>query len=130
MLCRHDYCRAALLPFSSQSQLVVGIPMVSSAGNLDFWLRLCGARGLPEAEELLSAFPRQGDLGKPAFEAAVKQWNADFIQRVLDLPGVAGLHVMPLTKVARQMTAELLAEGVLPSLACTGAAGGLGGTGQ
>lgn len=39
-------------------------------------------RELPEAEVLLAAFPRQGDLGKPAFDAAVRQWNADFIQKV------------------------------------------------
>ncbi len=58
------------------------MPMVSSAGNLDFWLRLCGVRGLPECVELLAAFPRQDELGKEAFDAAVKRWNADFIQRV------------------------------------------------
>jgi len=63
-------------------QIVVGIPMVSSAGNLDFWLRLCGVRHLPECSDLLVGFPRQGDLGKEAFNAAVKQWNADLIQRV------------------------------------------------
>ncbi len=63
-------------------QIVVGIPMVSSAGNLDFWLRLCGVRHLPECSDLLAGFPRQGDLGKEAFNAAVKQWNADLIQRV------------------------------------------------
>jgi len=40
---------------------------------------------------------------------------------VLDLPGVAGLHVMPLTKVARQKTAEFLKEGTLPSSACMAA---------
>lgn len=33
----------------------------------------------------------------------------------LSLPGVAGLHVMPLTKAARQLTLDLLADGTLPS---------------
>ncbi len=33
----------------------------------------------------------------------------------LSLPGVAGLHVMPLTKSARQLTLEFLADGTLPS---------------
>lgn len=34
----------------------------------------------------------------------------------LSLPGVAGLHVMPLTKGARQMTMDFLADGTLPSV--------------
>ena len=33
----------------------------------------------------------------------------------LSLPGVSGLHVMPLTKSARQLTLEFLADGTLPS---------------
>lgn len=37
---------------------------------------------------------------------------------MLDLPGVAGLHVMPLTKVARQMAADFLRDGTLPNDAC------------
>jgi len=33
----------------------------------------------------------------------------------LELPGIAGLHVMPLTKGARQITVDFLADGTLPS---------------
>ena len=39
-------------------------------------------RELPEAEALLAGFPRQDALGKEGFEAALRRWNADFIQRV------------------------------------------------
>ncbi len=68
--------------------------MVSSAANLDFWLRLCGVRHLPECADLLAAFPRQGEgLGKEAFEAAVKRWNADMIQRVRLLAGLGAVVV-------------------------------------
>lgn len=35
--------------------------------------------------------------------------------QVLGLPGVAGLHVMPLTKSARRMALDFLADGTLPS---------------
>ena len=97
-----------------QLQLVLGMPMVSSAGNLDFWLRLCGVRGLPEASDLLAAFPQQEALGHAAWQAAVRGWNAELIQRALALPGVSGLHVMPLNKVARQLTLQLLYDGTLP----------------
>ena len=41
------------------------------------------------------------------------------LPQVLDLPGVAGLHVMPLTKAARQMTLEFLEDGTLPSKLCS-----------
>jgi hypothetical protein len=36
---------------------------------------------------------------------------------VLGLPGVAGLHVMPLTQSARRMTLDFLMDGTLPSCA-------------
>lgn len=33
----------------------------------------------------------------------------------LSLPGISGLHVMPLTKSARQLALDFLADGTLPS---------------
>lgn len=95
---------AAEAGISQQLKLVVGMPMVSSASNLDFWLRLCSIRNKPGAEEVLASFPSD--------PAAIKAWNADLVRRTVALPGVAGLHVMPLTGAARRMTRELLEEGV------------------
>ena len=34
-------------------QVMLGLPIVPSIGNLDFWLRLCNVRGLPESQQLL-----------------------------------------------------------------------------
>lgn len=81
------------LPCLHPPQLVLGMPIISSAGNLDFWLRLCGARGLPEAAALLASFPQAGDGsgGKAAHAAAVHDWNASLIQRVR----VDGWHQAP-----------------------------------
>lgn len=65
------------------SQLVVGLPIIPSVGNLDFWLRLCNVRDLPEAQYLLSSFPQGGGTASCAsHEAAVRAWNADFISKV------------------------------------------------
>ena len=142
---------------------MLGLPIVPSIGNLDFWLRLCNVRGLPESQALLAGFPQSEGRDKEGHAAAVREWNADLIRRVskgpvlacagvlrnwrqppctvqycstvwcalpsvsalpvlaprcaqfLSLPGVAGLHVMPLTKAARQMTLDFLADGTLPS---------------
>eukprot|EP00887_Chlorella_sp_A99_P006191 scaffold3.g6191.t1 len=106
---------AAAAGLTQRVRLVVGVPIVSSAANLDFWLRLCDVRQLPEAQALLAAFPPEahGD-GRAAWQAAVREWNAALIRRTLALPGVAGLHVMPLTKVARELTTALLEDGTLP----------------
>jgi hypothetical protein len=96
-------------------RLLAGVPVASSAANLDFWLRLAGVRGAPGAEALLAAFPRPGGGGAAEHAAAVRGWNADFVRRALALPGVAGLHVMPLTRTARALTLEFLADGTLPA---------------
>lgn len=32
----------------------------------------------------------------------------------MDLPGIGGLHIMPLTKAGRQQTLDLQAEGIIP----------------
>ena len=65
-------------------QLVLGVPVISSVGNLDFWLRLCSARSLPGAEQVLEAFPQQRGTSKAAHAAEVQQWNADLIRKVRD----------------------------------------------
>ncbi|KAL4458173.1 hypothetical protein ABPG75_013038 [Micractinium tetrahymenae] len=108
---------------SSNVKVVLGLPIVPSIGNLDFWLRLCGVRHMPEAQALLRTFPQLGGAegggdsqpSKEEHAAAVRQWNADLIKKSLELPGISGLHVMPLTKSARQLTLDFLADGTLPS---------------
>lgn len=107
---------------SSNVKVVLGLPIVPSAGNLDFWLRLCGVRHMPEAQALLRTFPQLGPAeggeqqrSKEEHAAAVRQWNADLIKKSLSLPGISGLHVMPLTKSARQLALDFLADGTLPS---------------
>jgi hypothetical protein len=92
--------------------------MVSSQDNLDFWLRLCDVYGHPAANAVRAAFPQDGagTGGKEGYAAAVAEWNAALIRRTLALPGVAGLHVMPITKAARQMTVRMLEDGTLPAV--------------
>lgn len=70
-------------------QVVLGIPLVPSQPNLDFWLRLCNVRGLPEAEALLRSFPSSEGQDRAAHKQAVRQWNADFISKVRAAPAGA-----------------------------------------
>lgn len=106
-----------------RAKIMIGVPMAPSVGNLDFWLRLADARNLPEAEAVLNSFPRQRNTKKNSdskekekgedeeYWNRVKEWNVEFIKKSLNIPGAAGLHVMPLTAAARKMTMELLQEG-------------------
>ena len=61
---------------------MLGLPIVPSIGNLDFWLRLCNVRGLPESQALLAGFPQSEERDKEGHAAAVREWNADLIRRV------------------------------------------------
>ena len=57
-------------------------------------------------QELLS-----GNWDRRAYVGLIEEG----VVQVLALPGIGGLHVMPLTKAARKQTLELQADGVLPT---------------
>lgn len=90
-------------------KMVIGIPMISSVNNLDFWLRLANVRDSVASEKLLETFSKFGG-------DEIREWNVAFIDRALKAPGVAGLHLMPLTPAARAMTVDFIKNGILPSV--------------
>lgn len=94
-------CPPHISPLTTR-QVVLGLPIVPSAGNLDFWLRLCGVRGLPEAQALLRSFPQADAEGvdKAAHAAAVREWNADLIRRVRGRMGERGIRLVCLVGLA------------------------------
>ena len=68
---------------STRVHILPGVPMASSLGNLDFWLRLAGLRDDPGAGQVLGSFPRKGPReSAEEHAAAVKDWNAAFIRDV------------------------------------------------
>lgn len=90
----------ALAPAPTLTQLVVGLPIISSVGNLEFWLRLCNVRGLPEAQHLLASFPQASETARRAsHEAAVRAWNAELIRKVCPRPTPAQLKVHAAAKL-------------------------------
>lgn len=59
------------------TQIVLGVPLITSRSNLEFWLFLIGAgAGDEEAAQLLADFPASQDA------EGVRAWNADLIRRV------------------------------------------------
>lgn len=112
-----DVARLGLPP---RVRVVVGAAMLSSARNAEFWMALCGldpAR-CPEAQLLLAEFAQAEQVGKERLTAFCRSYNERTLARLLALPGVAGLHVMPLTRPAREMALEMFcAPGAVQRLA-------------
>lgn len=113
--------------------------MLTSPGNARFWLQLCGAGGLEGAGRLAEDFRAAEARGKAELAAFSQAYNRALIERVgapawaapscsgwcaqqgcacgtqvLGLPGVAGLHIMPLTKPGRSQVLALQAGGTIP----------------
>ena len=59
---------------------MVGIPMVTSVGNLQFWLHLCNAASMPEAAALVKHFKAKS--GKDQFATFLKEYNRSLIEKV------------------------------------------------
>lgn len=98
-----------------RSRIVVGIPMVTSSANLAFWYHLVGGDLFSKGAtaELLDTFKDEEEKGKASFLQFCRRWNRELVEAVQQLPGVGGLHVMPLSKLARTITLELIRDGVL-----------------
>ena len=67
---------------TEQGSIVVGIPMVTSIGNLQFWLQLCSAASLPESAALVKRFRAKSD--NDDFAAFLKDYNRSLIEKVSD----------------------------------------------
>jgi hypothetical protein len=61
---------------------VVGIPMLTSARSLGFWLRLCSAGRLPGAAEQLQRFQAQEAAGPVALRAFCHEHMSRLIGKV------------------------------------------------
>ncbi|KAG2501573.1 hypothetical protein HYH03_000078 [Edaphochlamys debaryana] len=101
-------------PTDAGARLLVGHPMASSAGNLSFWLALSGCGGSAAARELVAAAAVAEAGGKEAAAAHLAAFNRRLVEQILARGGVAGLHVMPITRAAKQAALRMLADGSLP----------------
>ena len=73
---------------AEQAKVLAGVPIITSIGNLQFWLRLCGVDGGgADAEAVLRSFPTLSSVGDAAarteeYQCAVREWNIKFLQWV------------------------------------------------
>ena len=72
-------CRQHML---GDTKLVIGCPMISSAGNMKFWLYLCQASLEPAADTTVAPFRQAAAEGKEALAAYCQQYNTDLVHKV------------------------------------------------
>lgn len=72
-------CRCQIL---AGVKLVVGCPVVSSAGNMRFWLHLCQAAGLQGAEAAVQGFSAAAQAGKEASTEYCHRYNTELMRKV------------------------------------------------
>ncbi len=60
---------------------MVGVPMVTSTSNLQFWLRLCSAASLPETTALVNRFKIEAS-SPDDFPTFLRAYNRDLIKQV------------------------------------------------
>lgn len=100
-------CRLGL---AKEARLVIGIPMLTSSRSLHFWLDLCGASP-HESYAALAPFVKAEEIGSVAMQEYAYKHMSELISKVLQLPGVAGLHVMPVSGQGRKLALQLAQDG-------------------
>eukprot|EP00850_Spirogloea_muscicola_P002454 SM000009S23583 [mRNA] locus=s9:810615:813152:- [translate_table: standard] len=94
---------------------IVGVPLISSARNFEFWLSLTDARG-EEAETLLAEYRCAEERVvkcDEAFAELRERWFCDALRFVQDLPGAVGMHLMPVSVRGWRDFARYTAKGLL-----------------
>ncbi len=72
------------MELARRATIVVGVPMLTSVGNLRFWLQLCNSGALPGAAELVQEFQMEsGD--KAGFAEFTRAYNTKLVQKVITL---------------------------------------------
>lgn len=72
-------CRQQIL---GDTRLVVGCPMISSAGNMKFWLYLCQASSASGSDAAVEPFLQAAAQGKDSLAAYCQQYNTDLAHKV------------------------------------------------
>ena len=91
-MCRHQVLGGV--------KLVVGCPVVSSAGNMRFWLYLCQAARLKGADITIQGFAAAAQAGQEASTAYCHHYNTELMRKVrrqdlcCSLQVVSQLHLL------------------------------------
>ena len=93
----------------------MGVPCITSPGNLRFWLRLCSVNEAdPDAAAELQRLDAAAARGPQALQEHCWAWNLALTERVAQLQGLSGSHFMPVTRKGRAMLLQMLEQDLLP----------------
>ena len=67
---------------TEKGRIVVGIPMVTSFTNMRFWMQLCDAASLPEAQATLQQL-QNGGRDTDNLAGLFKEFNRELAEKVL-----------------------------------------------
>lgn len=83
---------------SRRVPIIIGIPLIASSGNLQFWYQFLIRTGVKndEAQELILKFQKAEEAGRESLTAFRREWAIDLIRKVRGLPNVAGIHLFPM----------------------------------
>ena len=95
----------------ARAAIVAGVALPPTPSALRFWVALAGAGGVAGVSDAVAAFDAAAAAGRGATHARVSA--AETLARLAALPGLAGVHVMPVTKGGREVAADLVASGAL-----------------
>lgn len=93
---------------TSAAKILIGMPFLSSPGNLAFWLSLANCAANPASQKILANFQRASAKGKSELVSFCRDYNQDLVMKLLNCPGISGLHVMPITTASKKMALESL----------------------
>lgn len=96
----------------SAAKLLIGFPALSSAANAAFWVALAGAGGSEGARRVVARFAEAEQRGKEAAAAFALEFADQQLKQLRAVPGLGGLHVMPLTPAARKIVVQLAGRGL------------------
>jgi len=99
------------LGVTRQAAVVAGLALPTTAAGFAFWLGLAGAGRVSGAGAGALALGRAAAAGRgseAAYQTAIAELN-----RLKGMPGVAGVHVMPVSGGGRGVARRLVEEGVL-----------------
>jgi len=90
------------------ARLVVGHPMISSAGNLAFWMSLSSCLGRPACQQLLRQVSTAEASNKQQAEQLCAQYNEHLVSQALSWGSTGGFHLMPITAKGKEATLRAL----------------------
>ena len=98
-----EECDGALggtLTGTTPDPFLVGVPCITSANSLSFWLEICGVRA-QDSEEAMAALGdlrrRQDSMAPRDFDDFCLERTRELVELCKGLPHVSGLHFMPVT---------------------------------